>query len=172
MGLLDRIKSLFGGSSENRSHEEVSVTVEREPDDESGGDAAAETGVADEEPDAPDTEDEDESDDDEAEPETDEDADDEAEPAAEEAESEDEEDTEAEPDESASPPGDAAEGPAAESVESISGIGPAYGERLADAGVETVGDLAAADADALAEETDIGAGRIVDWIERAEARLR
>ncbi|PSP57805.1 hypothetical protein BRC72_07605 [Halobacteriales archaeon QH_7_66_36] len=53
-------------------------------------------------------------------------------------------------------------------VESISGIGPAYANRLADAGVESVGDLAAADADALAEETGISAKRIGRWIERAE----
>ena len=53
-------------------------------------------------------------------------------------------------------------------VESISGIGPAYANRLADAGVESVGDLAAADADALADDTGISTKRIGRWIERAE----
>ncbi|PSQ20450.1 hypothetical protein BRD04_08480 [Halobacteriales archaeon QS_9_67_17] len=53
-------------------------------------------------------------------------------------------------------------------VESVSGIGPAYANRLADAGVESVDDLATADADALAEETGISAKRIGRWIERAE----
>ncbi|MFB6352707.1 MAG: helix-hairpin-helix domain-containing protein [Halobacteriales archaeon] len=52
-------------------------------------------------------------------------------------------------------------------VQSIKGVGPAYADRLAEAGVETVGDLAAADAAALAEETGIGEGRVSGWIERA-----
>lgn len=55
-------------------------------------------------------------------------------------------------------------------VDDIKGIGPAYSDRLADAGVETVRDLAAADAEALAEETDISATRIQGWIDRAEVR--
>jgi predicted flap endonuclease-1-like 5' DNA nuclease len=55
----------------------------------------------------------------------------------------------------------------AASVETISGIGPAYAARLADAGVESVPDLLAADADALAEETGISAKRIGRWMERA-----
>jgi len=54
-----------------------------------------------------------------------------------------------------------------ESTETITGIGPAYSERLAGAGVETVGDLAAADADALAEETGISEKRIAGWIDSA-----
>jgi len=53
-------------------------------------------------------------------------------------------------------------------VESVSGIGPAYANRLADAGVESVADLADADADALADETGISAKRIGRWVERAE----
>ena len=52
-------------------------------------------------------------------------------------------------------------------VEEIKGIGPAYGERLADAGVHTVSDLAAADAADLAAATGIEEGRIGGWIERA-----
>lgn len=55
----------------------------------------------------------------------------------------------------------------ASSVETISGIGPAYASRLADAGVESVPDLLAADADALADETGISAKRITRWMERA-----
>lgn len=53
-------------------------------------------------------------------------------------------------------------------VQSISGIGPAYAERLEEAGVGTVGELAAADAAELAEATGIGEGRVSDWIERAK----
>lgn len=54
-----------------------------------------------------------------------------------------------------------------EPVDTISGIGPAYAERLGEAGVETVGDLAAADAAELAEATGLGEGRVEGWIERA-----
>lgn len=52
-------------------------------------------------------------------------------------------------------------------VDSISGIGPAYAERLDAAGVATVGDLAAADATRLAAETDISEKRLQDWIDLA-----
>lgn len=56
---------------------------------------------------------------------------------------------------------------AGELVESINGIGPSYGERLAAAGVERVEDLLARDPDELAEATGISAKRIAGWIERA-----
>lgn len=52
-------------------------------------------------------------------------------------------------------------------VREISGIGPAYERRLEEAGVGTVGELAAADAAALAEAADIAQGRVENWIERA-----
>lgn len=55
-------------------------------------------------------------------------------------------------------------------VDDIKGIGPAYSDRLADAGVMTVSDLAAADAAELAEETDIAEKRIQGWIDRAKVR--
>lgn len=55
-------------------------------------------------------------------------------------------------------------------VDAIKGIGPAYADRLADAGVHTVSDLAEADADELAAATDIGEGRLGTWIEHAAAR--
>ncbi|TYT62875.1 helix-hairpin-helix domain-containing protein [Natrialba swarupiae] len=57
-----------------------------------------------------------------------------------------------------------------EPVDSIKGIGPAYADRLADAGVETVADLADADAGVLAEQTDISEKRLQGWIDRAEVR--
>jgi len=57
-----------------------------------------------------------------------------------------------------------------EPVDAVKGIGPAYAETLADAGVETVEQLAAADAEALAEATGLGAGRVGEWIERAKVR--
>ena len=54
-----------------------------------------------------------------------------------------------------------------EPVDVLNGIGPAYADRLADAGVETVGDLASADPAELAEAADIAEGRIQGWIDQA-----
>ena len=58
-----------------------------------------------------------------------------------------------------------------EPVDSIKGIGSAYAGRLEEAGVHTVSDLARADAEELAAATDLGAGRVGNWIERAKARV-
>jgi predicted flap endonuclease-1-like 5' DNA nuclease len=55
----------------------------------------------------------------------------------------------------------------ADPVDTVSGIGPAYAERLAAAGVETVADLLDADADAVADATEISAKRITRWQESA-----
>lgn len=57
-----------------------------------------------------------------------------------------------------------------ESVEVIKGIGPAYAERLANAGIDSVADLAAADVTALAEAVDLSEKRVGRWIERAQDR--
>jgi len=57
-----------------------------------------------------------------------------------------------------------------DAVDTIQGIGPAYSDRLSDAGVETVADLADADPEDLAEATDIGASRIERWVGRADDR--
>ena len=70
----------------------------------------------------------------------------------------------AEPAEAAGP----TDGGEAVSVEEVSGIGPAYAERLSTAGVDTVGDLLAADPEKLADSTDISAKRIGRWQDRAE----
>lgn len=53
-------------------------------------------------------------------------------------------------------------------LEEIKGIGPTYADRLREAGVESVADLAAADATDLAEASDIGESRVRKWIDRAE----
>lgn len=58
----------------------------------------------------------------------------------------------------------------AEPVDVIKGIGPAYSERLAAVGIETVDELAAADSEDLAEETGIGSSRLESWVARAKAR--
>ena len=58
----------------------------------------------------------------------------------------------------------------AESVEVIKGIGPAYAERLSNAGVDSVADLAAADVSELAAAVDLSETRVGRWIERAQER--
>lgn len=63
-----------------------------------------------------------------------------------------------------------ATGASDEPVDTIKGIGSAYAERLADAGVDSVSELARADPEELASATDLGTGRVGKWIERARAR--
>jgi predicted flap endonuclease-1-like 5' DNA nuclease len=73
-------------------------------------------------------------------------------------------DDEAEPDESegtAEPEG------STDDVTEIKGIGPAYADRLSGIGIETVGELAVADADDIAAQTDLSESRVSGWIERA-----
>ena len=52
-------------------------------------------------------------------------------------------------------------------VAEIRGIGPAYSDRLADAGVETVAELAATDAETVASATELSEKRVSTWIQRA-----
>jgi predicted flap endonuclease-1-like 5' DNA nuclease len=54
------------------------------------------------------------------------------------------------------------------SVEEIKGIGPTYAERLEAAGMGTVADLAAADPADVAEAAQTGENRAGDWVERAQ----
>ncbi|WP_338741909.1 helix-hairpin-helix domain-containing protein [Haloplanus salilacus] len=58
----------------------------------------------------------------------------------------------------------------AEPTDVIKGIGPAYADRLSKAGIDSVADLAAADADDLAEAIDLSPKRVGRWIERAQDR--
>jgi len=58
-------------------------------------------------------------------------------------------------------------GAAAESVDTIKGIGASYADRLAEAGVQTVGDLVRADLAELSAATDISEKRLGEWVERA-----
>lgn len=55
-------------------------------------------------------------------------------------------------------------------VDALKGIGPSYAERLGEAGIENVADLADADAAAIAEEIDVAESRVERWSERARAR--
>lgn len=57
-----------------------------------------------------------------------------------------------------------------EPVNVIKGVGATYAERLGEAGIETVDELAAADPAAVADETNISAKRIERWVGRAEHR--
>ncbi|ESS11558.1 MAG: hypothetical protein A07HR60_01615 [uncultured archaeon A07HR60] len=65
--------------------------------------------------------------------------------------------------ESPSDTDDSAEQP----VEEVKGIGPAYAEQLANIGVETVTQLAAADPEEIGEETSVGESRAATWVSRA-----
>jgi len=84
--------------------------------------------------------------------------------------------TEEPPEEGATEPAEAAgptsgdgdgAGEASVPVDEVSGIGPAYAERLGEAGIETVAQLLDADTDELADRTDLSAKRIGRWQERA-----
>lgn len=163
MGLLDTLRSLLGLDSDDepdRSADETDVTVEYEAEPtEVEADVPEPTGedTSTTAPPADATDEDDgvvEADDDEG-VEADEDDD--------EVEADDDKDTGDE--------ADGASGAGAEPVQSITGIGPAYGDRLAAAGVETVADLASEDATALAERVDIGEGRLETWIDRAGAKI-
>ncbi|WP_134669223.1 helix-hairpin-helix domain-containing protein [Halorussus marinus] len=57
-----------------------------------------------------------------------------------------------------------------EPLDDIKGIGSAYAERLNDAGVGDIAELARADPEQLAAETGVSEKRIVTWIDRAKAR--
>ncbi len=54
-------------------------------------------------------------------------------------------------------------------LEDVKGIGPAYAERLRNAGIEDSAQLAVADSAELARETDLSAKRIEGWMERAKS---
>ena len=57
-----------------------------------------------------------------------------------------------------------------EPVTVIDGIGPTYSERLETAGISSIGELARADANAVAEVVDISESRLALWIEAAQDR--
>jgi predicted flap endonuclease-1-like 5' DNA nuclease len=81
--------------------------------------------------------------------------------------------TTSEPDADATADGEdavAGEGGSDEALRDIKGIGPSYETTLSEAGVETVEELADADADELAEDTGLSTKRLQRWIDRARSR--
>lgn len=62
-------------------------------------------------------------------------------------------------------------GPGSEPTNAIKGIGPTYSERLGEAGIETVADLADADSETVADAAKTGESKAMSWIERANGRL-
>lgn len=53
-------------------------------------------------------------------------------------------------------------------VEKIKGIGPTYSDRLESDGIESVADLAASDAETVADIAQTSEGRAAEWVERAK----
>ena len=160
MGLLSTLKSLLGMEEESRSAGSgVDVTVEHEPSTES--ERAVKESGAEHEAEAEDGESVDEP----VATETD---------AAASTESlVDEEHTDdptraAEPAEAASTGEEEVESVDGEPVTVLKGIGPAYADRLEDAGIESVADLAAADPEELAERVDLSAKRVGRWVDTAQ----
>jgi predicted flap endonuclease-1-like 5' DNA nuclease len=167
MGLLSKLKSLLGlGDDRPARRGNVDVTVEHEPGE--AADAESERAVTEpaSEPASTTTD---------AAPIEADDATGGTEPAADTSPEPGPREITAEPEEREADAGETEPeveqvGPAAEPVDTIKGIGPSYAEKLESAGVETVGDLAAADADALGDDTGLSPKRISRWIEQAEAR--
>ena len=75
-------------------------------------------------------------------------------------------------DEGGSSPPHTGGNPAADlDVEDVTGIGSAYAERLREAGVETVGQLALVDPEGLAADTDVPPARVHKWVDRSRELL-
>lgn len=167
MGLLSKLKSLLGMQEESRSAGSgVDVTVERDSSRESEDaveEPAAESERGVDEPVATET-------DAAASTESlaDEEHTDDPTSAAEPAEAGVTDDGQAEADvEDDVDTGPDTEAGSTESVSTVKGIGPAYANRLEDAGVQTVADLAAVEPEELAERVDLSPKRVGRWVDRA-----
>ncbi|WP_435344921.1 class III poly(R)-hydroxyalkanoic acid synthase subunit PhaC [Haloarchaeobius sp. HRN-SO-5] len=57
------------------------------------------------------------------------------------------------------------------SLQTLDGVGPAFEERLREAGITTVGQLAGAEPAVLADRLDIGESRVASWVEQARERV-
>lgn len=179
MPILRKLKSLLGADEDgDEAERDVTVTVEHDPENEAavkgadveesataGGSHAV--AVSDAEESAEDTADEPATTDDEEDEEQVE-ADTAADAEASEGTATDEESTpdEGEIQDAEEPDASGASG-SDEPVDELNGVGPAYAQRLGDAGIESVGELADADAGELSEATEIAEGRIQGWIDQA-----
>lgn len=162
MGILDMLKSVLGGGSDESDARRADAdatseaTVKGTEPAAAGGDAGASTGSMTEEP-----------------PDGTPDGDDAVAAAAEPAEAagpttqvDDEDDPAAGTDDDLgadAPP----EGDAIDDLTTVNGIGPAYAKRLQDAGVESVAELADGDVAALAESTGVSEKRVQRWVDAA-----
>ncbi|MFB6122767.1 MAG: helix-hairpin-helix domain-containing protein [Haloferacaceae archaeon] len=159
MGLLDKLKSMLTGGESSTERERSDTTVRVERDVDAAGDADA-TGDDVDEPVATETS---------ASASTESLVDEGAEgvEAAEPAEAAgpESEDVDADVEIEEAEPGRTPD--AAEPVDVLKGIGPAYAERLGNADVHTVADLRDADATELAAATDLSEKRISRWVDRA-----
>jgi len=154
MSLISTLKSLLGLDSKQRTRErDTSVTVEEpiaeETDAAASTESLVEDSVEDGDADSP------------AEA---------AEPAEAAGPSEADRETDVEDVDPDADAEDVADTEGAEDVEIVKGVGPAYAERLHEAGVETVADLVAADAAELGDATGISPKRIGRWQESAADR--
>jgi hypothetical protein len=59
------------------------------------------------------------------------------------------------------------DGDSDEPLDSIKGIGPAYSERLTEAGIDSVAELAEGDAEAIGEAISVSPNTVSNWIDRA-----
>jgi len=158
--ITELIRGLFGTSetsSDSSAETETNITVERETGEESGDGTDDDSTATEERP---------------------------TEAAEEESPGGEPSDDESSEEESSGdePSGDgsAADEPATEAAEDtaapgaddpvgeITGIGPTYSERLSEIGIETVADLAGADAAEVSEAAQVSESRAADWITQAE----
>jgi len=157
--ILRKIKQVFGlspaGGAETEPPDDggAEVTIEREPDHEvtdtaadAGPEGAADAAGS---------------------------ADTGGDPAEEAADESTSESTEEAADELEATADDAADEPAPgdESTDAIKGIGPTYSDRLAEAGIDTVADLADATPETVADAAKTGESKAMSWIDRANEYL-
>ncbi|MDQ2056192.1 helix-hairpin-helix domain-containing protein [Halobellus sp. H-GB7] len=67
---------------------------------------------------------------------------------------------------------DAESDPAEQEIEGISGLGPTYNDRLAAAGIDTLGSLADSDPTDIAAAANVTENKAQDWIDRANELVR
>ena len=188
MALLSKLKSLlgFGGGADDRQAD-TTVTVEHDPED-AVDEPAADTATAEPAADSTAADEDEQAQGDDADAVDEIDASNAAADAAaadpedidEPAEAAESDDQSAEADEAidaveadtAEPAESAAadDGDSGEPLDSIKGIGPAYSERLTEAGIDSVAELAEGDAEEIGEAISVSPKTVSNWIDRAAER--